>query len=492
MNENQYNLVRKKCDTILESHLVTARVANTWLNILRGHPFLMKQYEFLFKDTKLNETSLRNYFLRLKYFLHWCIQVLFGFLSIKNSVIKKKFPAEFENIDFVFISHFVNKSNLKLDDDFYYGSLPANLKSQGFKVLVIYLNHTNNNSKYLQELNSKSYPTIFLDKKNRFFSELYIHSLLVKESKILGRFTSKSMFDRKMYSRASVESLSPASHDSLRLSFQFEELFKILKPKNVITTYEGHPWERLVFYISRKIRKDTFCLGYQHAISFKLHHGIRLLGDSSFNPDMILTSGIVGLRYFVENLSTNYPIRVLGSKNYLNKTSIKNYKYLCSPENVCLILPEGLPSECKILFDFSLKAAIMNPDITFIWRFHPILSYRKLCFLYPKFFLLPPNVLISVNSLKEDSLKAKWILYRGSTSIVSAVMYGGLPIYLDNKDLIIDPLFQAGKERKIVTHLMHFNKILVDKIVNSQKEKNKLINYCSNLFMPLDYKSLFR
>ena len=68
--------------------------------------------------------------------------------------------------------------------------------------------------------------------------------------------------------------------------------------KRVFTTYEGHPWERLIFGMARKIDKSVVCIGYQHALVFRKQHSIRRKLEESFEPDFILFSGERGLKSF--------------------------------------------------------------------------------------------------------------------------------------------------------------------------------------------------
>ena len=64
---------------------------------------------------------------------------------------------------------------------------------------------------------------------------------------------------------------------------------KILK--RIFTTYEGHPWERLIFAMAREIDPTIVCVGYQHAIVFRKQHAIRRKLTSNFEPNYILCSG---------------------------------------------------------------------------------------------------------------------------------------------------------------------------------------------------------
>ena len=56
---------------------------------------------------------------------------------------------------------------------------------------------------------------------------------------------------------------------------------------------------------------------------------------------------------------------------------MKNNKKLNKFEKTCLVLPEGIDSECKILLKFVLDCISKNLSIKFIIRFHPLTNILK-------------------------------------------------------------------------------------------------------------------
>ena len=61
------------------------------------------------------------------------------------------------------------------------------------------------------------------------------------------------------------------------MDYKLEDIIKNTKSKNIITTFEGHSWERLFYYFSRKNNPFINCIGFQHTIIFKYQHSLTRL-----------------------------------------------------------------------------------------------------------------------------------------------------------------------------------------------------------------------
>ena len=61
------------------------------------------------------------------------------------------------------------------------------------------------------------------------------------------------------------------SISNLRLYYQFNKILKYYKPKTVITTFEGHAWEKLfIIFVIKNIKT----IGYQFSILIKTSFNI--------------------------------------------------------------------------------------------------------------------------------------------------------------------------------------------------------------------------
>ena len=142
------------------------------------------------------------------------------------------------------------------------------------------------------------------------------------------------------------------------------------------------------------------------------------------------------------------------------------------------MLPEAIIEECDILFKFSLNYVKKYSDIKFIWRLHPLLNFKM---LMGKLGIkkLPKNIILSKNN-NSDFINAKFCLYRGSSSVVEAIRYSCIPMYLElNNSLDINPLINFENLKKIKT-LDEFNNFIktnkFDDLV-MEKLKSDVNNY---------------
>jgi hypothetical protein len=51
----------------------------------------------------------------------------------------------------------------------------------------------------------------------------------------------------KVYREAAIQALSNSTANNLRLKMQISDLLRLVKPRFIMVTYEGHAWERLIF-----------------------------------------------------------------------------------------------------------------------------------------------------------------------------------------------------------------------------------------------------
>ena len=167
-----------------------------------------------------------------------------------------------------------------------------------------------------------------------------------------------------------------------------------------------------------------------------------------------------------------------------NDKIIFNQKYLKKNQktNKCLIIPEGIYSECLKLFKFSYECSLLNKNLKFIWRVHPVIDIKKVLFeMNLNFESLPRNIIISKKkNILKDIFKSKFALYRGSNAIITAIKTGITPIYLDTLN---GPNIDLLRLYKKYNNYVNNPKQLADLIINSSNMKktnieklNKFIN----------------
>jgi hypothetical protein len=501
LSEQQYRLLCENCDRLLllEDSSIE-RIAIKWLHVIREHPALLKSYASLFQQSnKILVTCLSLiFFFRSR--ARWIRHIVKGlYLNQKSFSVSKNFP---NNIDVLFISHLLNSSQVGNEADFYFGELPNELVFQEKKVVIALINHSDKFEKPTGiQWNESKVPRIIFPNISCVSDLLNYYKRLKAETKRLKVRAQKESdnFFKKIIERTSQEALSDGTLTTLRLHDQIGILVGSLKPKVVIVTHEGHAWERMAFAAARQALPGVWCIGYQHSAVFRLQHSLRRKLNSNYNPDQILTAGEVSATQLKLAPGLNgIPISVLGS-NRSQKIIVDQRKHaqiqfqiVKRNNKACLVIPEGFSSECSILFEYSLACAKAMPEIQFIWRLHPIITFEFLTSKHPMLKVIPSNVVLSNGKLDDDIERSQWVLYRGSTAIVQATVAGLRPIYLKLKEeLTIDPLYELDKYREIVSSISDFQHIIESDNNNmkfSSSEANLLstINYCKNFFMPFD------
>ena len=499
MNKEQYDKVCEACDKVLLSCSSSfERVAIAWLHVIREHPVFLLSY----KDITESRKKFKNVEIYLKNTIMLLVSFYKGLIhNIFNNKKSTSLEEDSSKIDVLIVSHLLNDSQYDKNDDFYFGDLPEKLTCQNKRAIIALINHTGIN------------PDKFYTKKTVHTVKKYIFPDFISfgiELKFIFRFLREQYrllkeaiclndsFLKKVYIRAAVECLSPSSLNSFRMAYQVKQLVNKYKPEVLLTTYEGHAWERACYAAARESKPDITCAGYQHATLFQHQHAIfRLLG-AQFDPDIVFASGKLSLERFGDVFkNTGVEIKLLGSNRvYIksdkqNNKKIKNKKVGNSP--VCLVLPEGIISECELLFKFSIECAIKNPDIDFIWRLHPILSFDKIFKNKSIIKSLPENITLSEQTLEQDLEESIWALYRGTTAIIPATCSGVKPIYYRiPSELDIDPMYDLEGLRESVQSVSEFSEIINSDKRNYTFENDYklIIKNLDQIYTPFNYSEL--
>jgi hypothetical protein len=497
MKESEYKRLCQACDSLLltrSSRIFT--LAIPWLHIIREHPMFLKNYHFGGKSAWFSRDRFFNIALFFKYLAAWFLHLIrsIGFKSHCFSFSGSTPP----HIDVLFISHYLNVSQSGKVDDFYFGGVPEVLSSRGYKVAIALINHSAEHERDIAYswTNSNTF-RIVLHKSLGFLSNLRLFVISFEEflDLLFCRPKMNDKISKSIYSRAVVESISGGTRNTLRIYEQIKALNILVKPRVILATYEGHAWERLAFLAAREVNPCITCVGYQHAALFRLQHSIKRSIKANLDPDIILTSGLISKQQFEEVVQLkNTPVIVLGSNRSFNLNQLKKDSVL-QVTDACLVLPEGELSECNILFEYSLKCARRHPDVNFIWRLHPLITFDTLIKNNPIFAHLPSNITLSTSSLEEDISRCKYSLYRGSTAIVQAIGAGIRPIYLEiSGEMTIDPLYSINSFKSKVLTIEDFSNILMRKNMDSliKKDQEDLIAFCHQFFIKFDPKIIVR
>lgn len=454
MTENQFLDICANCKLILNANDSTIqRVAIPWLHPIREHPIALQKYVDLLLKPKMIQGSKKKLRDFIIYSGIW-IRQLYRAIS-RDNVYWKSNDILQEKADCLFISHVVNRSQLHNTDDFYFSSIPDELVKRNFQVLIGYINNLGAFNKSIKNSIAKSiFPKLYFTDSLSLKQELSIRKSLKKESILLKRDALKenNPLRQQILFKAAHEILSGEAQSTMRIFEQVKKLVESVHPNSIIVPYEGHAYERICFAAARAVKPDITCIAYQHTGVFRLSNAIRQTLATQYNPDIILTPGIETKNDLKNNHEfAGIHIEVLGSVRSIidsGKTIIHKQR----AQLACLVMPEGIMSECLQLFKFSIECAYLRPDINFIWRLHPSVSFDEITSHSKVFQNIPPNIIFSTTTIENDIEHSTWVLYRGTTAILKAISAGLRPFYLQNSgELTIDPLYKLDKWRINVT-----------------------------------------
>lgn len=479
------------------------RVAIPWLHVIREHPVFLATYMELFEPAKGGVKEVGRQWLQvLRGTARWFRQIGRALRSDGQFWFgPKELPGR---IDVLLVSHFINKSHAGQVDDFYFGELPNELVAQGCSVVIALINHSGEPGAMLADKwKGSAVPRVVLSGSLGVSEEVDLHRRLKEESLRLRKLakTETAGLIRRVHVRASQEALLDGSRTTLRIGKQIETLVAKLKPGAIVVIHEGHAWERVAFAAARSAVPEVRCIGYQHAALFRLQHAIRRNLARETNPDQILTAGTISKAKLEKAPGLKgIPLSVLGS-NHGIRPRTHDLELTPRPRilghshrRACLVLPEGLASECHLLFGFSLACAQTFPDIQFIWRLHPIVTFESLAIRNAKLRNLPDNIVLSQENLEADIALCGWALYRGTTAIIQAVGAGVRPLYLQVQgEMSIDPLHELGAWRISVAQIDDLRRAIeADKnnpLLDGESAFVFAQQYCRDFFRPLNADS---
>lgn len=464
-----------------------ARIAIPFLHLLNAHPNHLKQYRAVFNQDSLMRKQIYNLAARQ----------LLKARSLNNPNNEIYGDALPENADILIVSHFLRKSDAANKADLYYGKVPGELEQAGAKTFTALINHSKLSWKEIEPgWQSNASPRAILPRSLSYNEERDAARLLKAEAdklQILAE-SAKDQEAARFYRLAALDAGSPGSRTAIRIGKQIRELVKQLKPKLLITTFEGHSWERLAFASARSANREISCVGYHHAVLFPMQTAMLQSLGADFDPDYILTAGDVTKSAFEKNSQYKaVPIRTFGSCRGSDGIEIAEQP---QEDKTCLILPEGLISESLALIELAVKSAKLRPDVHFTIRLHPLITPVKLENVSKALKKLPANMSWSTRSLEQDCKAARWAIYRGSSAILSAVLSGVQPLYykMENPELSIDPIKTLAGWRVNVESaacvVKHIDQDLQRQPEQRAEQFEKAKQYCLHYFTPLQTEIL--
>jgi len=484
VNEDQYQALCKACDRLLlapDSSI--ERVAIPWLHVIRAHPIFLESYAEIFSPQA--STSVWRWVRNTASALRYLSKALAAAGQPWSSV--GELP---QTCDVLMVSHLVNDSFPGQEGDFYYGKAAGELSAQGLSTTIALINYTGTTADTLAaSWRQAKIPRVILAPVLGLAEEWSLYRRTCDEARRLKSTAAAQSNDlnRHVAARAALEAAAGGAVSALRVGEQIKALVTRLQPRAIVVTYEGHSWERIAFAAARSVSPQICCIGYQHAALFNLQYAVQRRLTSDYNPDVILTSGRVSRARLKRNPQLQgVRLDALGSNRSFARQPARAGGNSGGETRACLVLPEGIVSECNLLFGFALKCALNMPDIEFIWRLHPNMNYAALTRQKPAFRDLPSNITLSTDSLAEDIARSHWALYRGSTAIVQAAVSGVRPVYLHQTgEIPIDTLYEIAELHAQVVKPEDFKRLVME-AGDTDTVAEQVQDYCEQMFTPMD------
>lgn len=433
-----YQTLCKESSSVLNSPNCSINLFSiSWLHIIRDHPIYTKSYSDYFENNNLLFLTLKSI---LRFFQNLAISLV---QFIKKILALKKFSRVIDQrpADVIFLSHLVDSKNFYDSKDFYFGNVPMEI-SNDLKVEIVYFNWTNDEHFFTDDQIQRT----ILDQKYNFFQEIKILSMASYSVIDLLYILFNREITLRFFMHILPHVFSIQTINNYRRYLQFLEIFKNKKPSKVICTFEGHAHEKIFFIAAKKINQKISTFAYQHSAIFKNQFSVLNHYLPECIPDYILASG----NFPAKILNRAYPdseIKVVGSHKCGEDTSLK--KNFDVPN--FLFVPEGFESETMNMLSFAAKCATVYKNINIIFRLHPLVAENSIIKKQLKLLSLE-NFTFSNNSMDDDLDYCHFVIYRGSTAVIDAVMAKLIPIYFDDpNDLCeLDALYMHKK--KVVIH----------------------------------------
>ncbi|MBI3608062.1 MAG: hypothetical protein HY207_08855 [Nitrospirae bacterium] len=262
---------------------------------------------------------------------------------------------------------------------------------------------------------------------------------------------SSSVLLRQIGARASRDCLLPSTTRNGLFFWIGQTAVRRWRPRVFVTLYEGHGWEKCAWWGAKSADPTCVTTGYQHTVLFPESRSLTrpvIEGAQRSVPDLVLSSGTIPSDMM-------RPGHAGQGTRFIRFGSFRHKGYAVDRPSdaglkTVLVTPEGIASETKALFAFAYQCALRIPAYTFILRAHPAIPMTAALKLSAIDLAGAPNLVVSEQASIEDDFKRSSVLmYRGSSSVLYAILNGLFPLNIHLAPLFdTDPLYQLECWRK--------------------------------------------
>lgn len=373
-----------------------------------------------------------------------------------------------EPADVVMKSWCFSPESFEGSSDFYYGTVPHQLQARGMTCLLLHGDTRERNDGAFMRAILQGGPV-------RTVPEWLLVPLWAPLVTVIRQLVA-ALALRRLARRAAARPLARVAAAACRNSLQpittrntllfdiARVAVKIWRAKVFVTLYEGQPWEQPAWHGAKAANPACVTVGYQHTVV--MPHSLSLLSPNHGSwelstPDVVLCLGEATQQMMAPGH------RPHGSRliPFGTPRRTANRPAVCGPQpgrRTILVVPEtGVPREARLMFNFAMGAARRLPEYRFIFRCHPFAPFPV---VQPHLEADPadlPNVEVSTRPISEDFARCSAVLYRGSSSVLYAVLHGLKPIYLEDATYPdVDPLFNMEGWRERVASPEELERVL--------------------------------
>lgn len=464
MNEKQFNSIASACDHLLmHPKAFFEWVATPYLHVNNQHPAILGRYEEV--AAYLSKKCSNQAHEPIEKARNLIIEVSKGIVRAArgriNTGLRQIAPlTRAKPFDVLIVSWLVHVDHLQMEGDFYFGDLQARLAERGLSSLLVLRNTTSLPTQSLIQpaRRTGACQRLMLPDSFGFLRELKFVYLCARARNQMVQVAHKNTQDvvQLIAQKAVNQIYSSDVFANLRLEAQIRALCQPHQPKVAITLYEGHAWERCVWRAAKHSCESVLNVAYQHSVLWQYSHAVKrsMKPDLKCDPDLILTLGDV-----TKDILEQCP--------GLGNTKLKTYgthrrgdqllSHTPSHSDVVLVLPDGTEVEAVYLVQFALACARNMKDVRFVFRTHPILPFDVILQKLGCTEMLP-NVEVSKNEkIDDDFEQAGYLLYRGSSTVLYAILAGLKPFYvIRESELNTDPLYSLDCWRERIDSVETF------------------------------------
>lgn len=386
--------------------------------------------------------------------------------------------------------------------DFYYGDLQKKLQARNVRMLILYGEPGDVGWRLFEKENDSSISSERLPEPCLipWSAPFRVSFGQLRSSLRLLAIASKARHPllKQVAQRASWDCLSRRSIPPALYHWIGREGVRRWRPKAFVSLYEGHGWERGLWRGAKQVDPSCRSVGYQHTIL--LRHNLALLrprGDRipGYPPEVVLCLGsrTQAMLRQGHHGSTLIPFGTF------RRAPEGDPALLPAPEKrAVLVMPEGYREEARMLFEIAMETAERLPDYRFIFRCHPVLPFEQIRAELKQDPARFPNVELSIGRpIGEDYARSSVILYRGTSSVLYAILRGLRPVYLHREGAHeVDPLFELQPWRQRVSSVSELERAL-DRYAGEDPEQHlpawrQAVEYVNSYAMAVNDSSIDR